>query len=45
MSGTVPPAFELELARTINAPRARVYAAWTDPTQLAQWFAPRPLQP
>ena len=41
---TTPPAFELELTRTINAPRARVDAAWTDPAQLAQWFAPQPLQ-
>ena len=39
-----PPAFELELTRVIDAPRARVDAAWTDPTQLAQWFAPRPYQ-
>ena len=39
-----PPAFELELTRVIEAPRARVYAAWTDPAQLAQWFAPRPYQ-
>ena len=38
------PAFELELTRVIEAPRARVYEAWTDPTQLAQWFAPRPYQ-
>ena len=39
-----PPAFELELARAIEAPRARVDAAWTDPAQLARWFAPRPEQ-
>ena len=39
-----PPAFELELTRVIDAPRARVDAAWTDPTQLAQWFAPQPDQ-
>ena len=45
MSGTVPPAFELELTRTIDAPRARVYEAWTTPQQLAQWFAPQPFQP
>ena len=40
-----PPAFEVELTRTINAPRARVYAAWMTPQQLAQWFAPQPDQP
>ena len=39
---TTPPAFELELTRTIDAPRARVYEAWTDPQQMAQWFAPKP---
>ena len=40
MSGTVQPAFALELTRVIEAPRARVYEAWTTPQQLAQWFAP-----
>jgi len=30
----------LEIARFINAPRARVYAAWTDPAQLKEWFGP-----
>ncbi len=30
----------LEIKRVINAPRARVYAAWTDPAQLKQWFGP-----
>ena len=39
-----PPAFEVELTRVIEAPRARVYAAWTTPQQLAQWFAPQPYQ-
>jgi uncharacterized protein YndB with AHSA1/START domain len=32
--------FSLEIKRFINAPRARVYAAWTDPAQLKQWFGP-----
>jgi uncharacterized protein YndB with AHSA1/START domain len=32
--------FRLETKRFINAPRDRVYAAWTDPTQLKQWFGP-----
>ena len=36
------PAFELVLDRVINAPRARVFEAWTDPAQMAQWFAPKP---
>ena len=30
----------LEIKRFINAPRERVYAAWTDPAQLRQWFGP-----
>lgn len=30
----------LEIQRIIKAPRDRVYAAWTDPTQLQQWFGP-----
>jgi uncharacterized protein YndB with AHSA1/START domain len=30
----------LEIKRFINAPRARVYAAWTDPAQLREWFGP-----
>jgi len=30
----------LEIKRFINAPRDRVYAAWTDPAQMKQWFGP-----
>ena len=30
----------LEIKRFINAPRDRVYAAWTDPTQLKEWWGP-----
>jgi uncharacterized protein YndB with AHSA1/START domain len=30
----------LEIKRFINAPRNRVYEAWTDPAQLKQWFGP-----
>jgi uncharacterized protein YndB with AHSA1/START domain len=30
----------LEITRFINAPRGRVYAAWTDPAQLKEWFGP-----
>ena len=33
---------ELVLSRIINAPRAKVYKAWTDPELLRQWFAPLP---
>ena len=30
----------LEMERFIKAPPARVYAAWTDPAQLREWFGP-----
>jgi uncharacterized protein YndB with AHSA1/START domain len=30
----------LEIKRVIKAPRDRVYAAWTDPAQMKQWFGP-----
>ena len=30
----------LEIKRFINAPRDRVYKAWTDPDQLKQWWGP-----
>jgi len=30
----------LEISRVIEAPRDRVYAAWTDPEQLKKWFGP-----
>lgn len=30
----------LTIKRRLNAPPAKVYAAWTDPTQLARWFGP-----
>ena len=30
----------LEIKRLINAPRDCVYAAWTDPAQLKEWFGP-----
>ena len=33
---------ELVLTRVINAPRERVFKAWTDPELLKQWFAPLP---
>lgn len=33
---------ELVLTRLIDAPREKLYRAWTDPTLLKQWFAPAP---
>jgi uncharacterized protein YndB with AHSA1/START domain len=38
------PAFELVLERVIDAPRARVFEAWTKPEQMAEWFAPKPFK-
>jgi uncharacterized protein YndB with AHSA1/START domain len=31
---------EIVLTRVIAAPRERVFAAWTDPAQITQWFGP-----
>jgi len=31
---------EIVLTRVIAAPRERVFAAWTDPKQVVQWFGP-----
>jgi uncharacterized protein YndB with AHSA1/START domain len=40
---TVPTADrELVLTRIIDAPRAKLFRAWTDPELLKQWFAPLP---
>jgi uncharacterized protein YndB with AHSA1/START domain len=41
---TTKPAFELEFTRVIDAPRARIYKAWTNPEQMTKWFAPKPYQ-
>ncbi len=35
--------YELAITRLIDAPRERIFAAWTDPEQLKQWFAPQPI--
>jgi uncharacterized protein YndB with AHSA1/START domain len=33
---------ELVLTRLIDAPREKIFRAWTEPTLLKQWFAPLP---
>lgn len=33
---------ELVLTRLIDAPREKVYRAWTEPELMKQWFAPKP---
>jgi uncharacterized protein YndB with AHSA1/START domain len=38
----MPADRELTLTRLIDAPREKLYRAWTDPTLLKQWFAPLP---
>ena len=33
---------ELILSRVLKAPRAAIYACWTTPEHMAQWFMPKP---
>jgi uncharacterized protein YndB with AHSA1/START domain len=33
---------DLEISRFVNAPRVRVWRAWTDPALLTEWWSPRP---
>jgi uncharacterized protein YndB with AHSA1/START domain len=35
-------ATEVRLERTIAAPIEKVYAAWTEPSLLTQWYSPNP---
>lgn len=39
---TTVAARELTLTRLINAPREKVYRAWTEPELMKEWFTPRP---
>jgi uncharacterized protein YndB with AHSA1/START domain len=39
-SSVIAPERTLVTTRVYDAPRERVYKAWTDPKQLAQWFPP-----
>ncbi|HTR40210.1 MAG TPA: SRPBCC domain-containing protein [Pseudomonadales bacterium] len=36
--------FKLTVTRVINAPCAKVWRAWTEPKQLAQWFCPKEVE-
>jgi len=40
MTTKVPEKTSVEIKRFINAPRDRVYQAWTDPAQLKEWWGP-----
>lgn len=42
MTTPFPTDRELVLTRLIEAPREKLYRAWTDPELLKQWFAPKP---
>jgi len=33
---------DLEISRFVNAPRRKVWQAWTDPEILKQWWCPKP---
>jgi uncharacterized protein YndB with AHSA1/START domain len=44
MTARTADRMSLEVRRVINARRDRVYAAWTDPGQLGQWFGPENVQ-
>lgn len=35
---------EIVITRVIDAPRERVFEAWTDPKQIIQWFSPAGFQ-
>jgi hypothetical protein len=39
---TINPDLDLELIREVPVPPEAVFAAWTDPESLKEWFAPRP---
>lgn len=39
---TIDPDLDLELVRDLPNTPEQVFAAWTDPESITQWFAPRP---
>jgi uncharacterized protein YndB with AHSA1/START domain len=34
------PAYDIEITRVLEAPRERVYQAFTEPDQFAEWYGP-----
>lgn len=43
-TATVASELDLTVTRIIGAPRSAVWAAWTTPSQLEQWWVPSPAQ-
>jgi uncharacterized protein YndB with AHSA1/START domain len=41
MEAAIDDKTSLQIRRTLKAPVAAVYAAWTDPEEVNQWMAPR----
>jgi uncharacterized protein YndB with AHSA1/START domain len=41
MADAMPSAMELTVTRLIDAPRALVFKAWTDPALVVRWWGPR----
>jgi uncharacterized protein YndB with AHSA1/START domain len=41
-SGIAEHEYDLVLTRLIDAPREKLYRAWTEPEILKEWFAPKP---
>jgi uncharacterized protein YndB with AHSA1/START domain len=33
---------QVRIIRVVDAPRERVFRAWTDPDDVAEWFSPGP---
>jgi uncharacterized protein YndB with AHSA1/START domain len=42
MTEAFNPKLDLSMSRIIKAPRAAVWAAWTDPAKFEQWWIPAP---
>jgi len=43
-SGVDTPELKLIITRTINAPCALVFRAWTEPEQMVQWWSPEEIE-
>jgi uncharacterized protein YndB with AHSA1/START domain len=40
MAETTPAATEVRITRVFDAPRERIFSAWTEPQELAAWYGP-----